>query len=136
MGEFMKGISASSVRSVNFMGELECSDNTGAKVVYIIGVFGQKTRAKQQPAAGIADMVNVVVRKGKPEVKKKTFRAVLVRTKKGIKRANGIRVKFDSNAAVIVDNDGVPKATEIKGSVPKEVGERWPKVVGLASVIV
>lgn len=132
----MKGISAEPVRSINFMGEMECSDNTGAKLVYLITVFDQKTTSRQQPNAGIADAVNVVVRNGKPEMRKKTFRAVIIRTKKGLRRANGTRVKFDNNAVVLVDKDGIPKATEIKGAVPKEVGERWPKVVGLASVIV
>lgn len=118
------------------MGRLECSDNTGAKDVAMTTVFGQKTRKRQQPSAGIGDLINVVVKKGKPEVRKKMFRAVIIRTRAGMRRANGIRLKFDNNAAVIVDKDGLPKGTEIKGCVPKEVGERYPKIVGLAAVIV
>jgi len=132
----MRAISARSSRAVSYMGEFECSDNTGAKVVYLITVFGHKTKRRQQPSAGIGDMLNIVVKKGKPEMRKKIFRAVVIRTKKGMRRANGLHLKFDNNAVVIVDNDGIPKATEIKGCVPKEVGERWPKIVGLASTIV
>jgi len=132
----MKGISAESIRGMSYMARMECTDNTGAKEVSLITVFGQKTRKKQQPSAGIGDMINIVVKKGKPEMRKKMFRAVIVRTKAGLRRANGMRVKFDNNAAVIVDKDGLPKGTEIKGSVPKEVGERYPKIVGLAAVIV
>ena len=52
------------------------------------------------------------------------------------RRPNGMRVKFDDNAVVLVDEDGLPKASEIKGCVAKEVGERFPKIVGLAPVVV
>lgn len=132
----MKAISGKSMRSINFNTTLECSDNSGAKLVYMITVFGQKTRKRQYPSGGVGDMVNVVVKKGKPEVRKKVLRAVIIRTKQGMRRANGMRVRFDNNAVVITDKDGLPKSSEIKGCVPKEVGERYPKIVGLASVIV
>jgi large subunit ribosomal protein L14 len=132
----MKGISAESVRSTNYGTVFECSDNTGAKVVYLITVFGQKTRKRQIPSAGIGDMINVVVKKGKPDMRKKIFRAVIIRTRKGLRRSNGLRVKFDTNAVVITDKEGLPKGSEVKGCVPKEVGERYPKIVGSAAVIV
>ncbi len=132
----MKAISAKPVRAISYMARLECSDNTGAKEVGLITVFNQKTRKKQQPSAGIGHRVNVVVKKGKPEMRKKMFLAVVIRTKKGMRRANGTWLKFDNNAVVIVDKEGIPKGSEIKGSVPKEVGERYPKIVGLAAVIV
>ncbi len=113
-----------------------CADNSGAKEVEIISVFGSKGKKRMQPKAGIADMVNVVVKKGKPEIRKKVERAVIVRVRMEFRRANGLRVKFEDNAVVLVDEKGLPKASEIKGVVAKEVAERWPKLAGLAAAIV
>jgi len=132
----MRAMSAEATRSLSLGARMECTDNTGAKEVYIISVFHQKTRHQQKPSAGIGDLVNVIVTKGKPEMIKKKFKAVIVRTCQGMKRANGTRIKFDNNACVIVDDEGVPKSTEVKGAVPKEVGERYPKVVGRAAYVV
>lgn len=132
----MRAMSAKPIRCLTLNSRLECSDNTGAKIVYIIGVFNQKTVKGQNPSGGIGDMVNVVVLKGKPEMKKKKYRAVIIRTVQGMKRANGSKIKFDGNACVIVDKEGVPKSTEIKGVVPREVGERFPKILGRASYVV
>jgi large subunit ribosomal protein L14 len=113
-----------------------CSDNSGAKEIDIISVFGYKSRKKGYPRAGIGSMVNVVIKKGKPEMRGKIERAVIIRTKKEFKRPNGMRVKFDDNAVVLVDEEGLPKASEIKGCVAKEVGERFPKIAGLAPLVV
>jgi large subunit ribosomal protein L14 len=113
-----------------------CTDNSGAKEVEIIAVIGHKTRLRMHPKAGIADMVNVVVKKGKPDIRKKVERAVIVRVKKEFRRPDGTRVKFEDNAVVLVDEKGLPKASEIKGVIAKEVGERFPKIAGIASVIV
>ena len=66
----------------------------------------------------------------------KIERAVIIRTRQEFRRPSGIRVKFDDNAVVLVDEEGLPKASEIKGCVAKEVGERFPKIVGLAPVVV
>jgi large subunit ribosomal protein L14 len=132
----MRAMSSKSIKGLILNSTLECTDNTGAKEVYIISVFGHKTRKKQNPSSGIGDLVNIVVSKGKPEMKKKKFRAVIVRSKSGLKRANGTKLKFDTNACVIVDNEGVPKSTEVKGAVPREVGERFPKIVGRAAYVV
>ena len=76
------------------------------------------------------------LKKGKPEIRKKVERAVIVRVKKEFRRPNGLRVKFEDNAAVLVDEKGLPKGSEIKGVIAKEVGERWPKIAGIASAII
>jgi len=132
----MKAITASPIKCLGHKSMCVCADNSGAKIVEIISVIGSKTSKRMNPETGIAGMVNVVIQKGKPEMRKKIERAVIVRTRKEFKRCNGIRVKFDDNAAVLVDEKGLPKASEIKGAVAKEVGERWPKVAGLSSKIV
>ena len=132
----MKPISIKTYRYLNYGSIVDCADNTGAKQVKIISAFGQKTRKSQIPNAGVADLVNVVVKKGRPDVRGKIFRAVIVRTKKGFRRSNGVWVKFESNAVVIVDKEGLPKGSEVKGPIPREIGERYPKLVGAASIVI
>ncbi len=81
-------------------------------------------------------MVNVVVKKGNPSMKKKIERAVVVRVKKEYRRANGLRICFEDNAVVLTDPKGFPKASEVKGCVAKEVGERYSKIAGLSSAVI
>jgi len=132
----MKAISASPTKCITLKTRLFCTDNSGAKEVELISVRGFKGRRRMSPKAGIADMINVVVKKGKPEIRKKIEKAVIVRTRKEYKRADGTRIKFEDNAAVLVDEKGVPKASEIKGVVAKEAAERWPKIAGLARQVI
>jgi large subunit ribosomal protein L14 len=63
---------------------------------------------------------------------KKVERAVIIRQKKAIRRVNGMRYSFEDNACVLIDETGVPKGTEIKGVVAREVAERFPKVSAIA----
>jgi large subunit ribosomal protein L14 len=132
----MKAISSSITKSLQQKSRCFCTDNSGAKEVEIISVFGFKGRKRMLPKAGVADMVNVVIKKGRPDVRKKVERAIIVRIKQPYRRANGMRVSFEDNAVVLVDEKGLPKASEIKGVVAKEVGERWPKIAGLASAVI
>lgn len=132
----MKAINAKPVRTLTHHSVCTCTDNSGAKEVYIISVFGYKSRKRGGLKAGIADLVNVVVRKGKPEMKSKIERAVIVRVKKEYRRPEGTRVKFEDNAVVLVDEKGLPKASEIKGVVAREVGERWPKIAGISAAVI
>jgi large subunit ribosomal protein L14 len=81
-------------------------------------------------------MVIVSVKKGTPEMRKQIFTAVVVRQKKEYRRPDGLRVKFEDNAAVITDVDGVPKGTEVKGPVAREVAERFGKIASAAAMIV
>ncbi len=132
----MKAIKANVVRTLTQHSTCFCADNSGAKEVYIISVFGYKSRYRGKPMAGIADLVNVVVKKGKPEIRSKIERAVIIRVKKEYRRLEGVRIKFEDNAVVLVDEKGLPKASEVKGVVAREVGERWPKIAGLATAVV
>jgi len=132
----MKAINANATKGLTQKTRCICADNSGAKIVEIITVFHFKSRKKMAQKAGIADMVNVVVKKGKPEIRKKVERAVVIRVKKEYRRRDGTRIKFEDNAVVLVDDKGLPKASEIKGVVAKEVGKRWPKVAGIAQGIV
>jgi len=102
----------------------------------IISVIGFKGNKRMNPKAGIASIVNVVVKTGKPEIRSKVERAVIVRVKLPYRRPNGLRIKFEDNAVVLVDEKGLPKASEIKGVIAKEVGERFPKIAGIASAVI
>jgi large subunit ribosomal protein L14 len=132
----MKAISIPNNKALTKRSVVLCADNSGAKEVYMISAYNYTTRKKASPMAGIASKINVVVRKGKPEMRGKIEKAVIIRTRQEFRRPNGVRVKFEDNAVVLVDENGLPKASEIKGCVAKEVGERYPKIAGLAPVVV
>lgn len=132
----MLGLKASIVRPLPSGARLECIDNSGAKEIEIISVVGGKGVRRRMPKAGIGDMVVASVKKGTPEMRKQIVRAIVVRQKKEYRRPNGIRIKFEDNAAVITTELGEPKGSDIKGPIAREAGERWPKIVGLASIIV
>jgi large subunit ribosomal protein L14 len=133
----MKGLKANIVKGLPVGSEVDTCDNSGAKTVRIFSVFGHKTVKGQKPAAGIGDLVMVAVKRGKPEMRKQVAFAVVVRQKKEYKRNNGMRIKFEDNAVVILkDEKGNPKGTIFKGPIAKEVADRWPMVAKIASIIV
>jgi large subunit ribosomal protein L14 len=115
---------------------LTVADNTGAKEVMCIKVLGGSRRR----FAGLGDVIVCSVKNVIPgsEVKKKSIvRAVIVRCKQPTRRADGSYIRFDSNAAVIVDQDGNPRGTRIFGAVARELRERnFMKIVSLASEVV
>ncbi len=132
----MKGITSKITKALNVGSYLVCADNSGARVLKIIGVRTYKGRRGRMAKAGIADMVKVVVKDGDPKVRGQLFWAVIIRQKKEIRRANGLRVKFEDNAAILVNEEGEPKGTEIKGPVAKEVVERFSAIGKIASIVV
>ena len=85
---------------------MNCSDNTGAKNLYIIAVKGTKGRLNRLPAASLGDMVLATVKRGKPELRKKVMLAVVVRQKKAWRRREGTFIQFEDNAGVIVNDKG------------------------------
>jgi len=132
----MKGLAAHIPKALHIGSRMACDDNSGAKIVQIIGVRQWHGNRFQYPAAGIGDVVMVAVKKGTPQMKKKIERALIVRQKKEFRRANGLRVSFEDNAVVLVDDGGLPKGTEIKGAIAREVAERFPKVSAIAAAVV
>lgn len=133
----MKAIKSSTTRGLPVGATMRTCDNSGAKQVTIIGVKGLKTVKGRVPSAAIGDLVTVRVVKGKPDMRHTVAPAIVVRMKKEYKRANGMRVKFQENAVVLLKDDkGNPKGTIFKGPIAKEATERWPGVAKLASIIV
>ena len=107
------------------------ADNSGAKEVLCIRVLGG-TRKKY---ASVGDTVVVTVKSAIPsgEVKKGTVsRAVVVRTKKEIRRADGSYIRFDDNAVVLLNNVGEIRGTRIFGPVARELRDKYMKIVSLA----
>jgi len=116
---------------------VDVCDNSGAKILKIVSVFGHKTVKGRYPSAALGDMVMASVKKGKPDMRKQVVFAVIVRQKKEFRRADGMRVGFEDNAAVVLkDEKGNPKGTLIKGPIAKEIVKRWPMISKTASVIV
>ncbi len=111
---------------------LRVADNTGAKELKCIRVLGGSTRRY----GNIGDVIVCSVRKAAPggQVKKgDVVKAVIVRTRKGLRRADGSYVRFDENAAVIIKEDKTPKGTRIFGPVARELRDRdYMKILSLA----
>jgi large subunit ribosomal protein L14 len=132
----MRPIKARATRALPHGSWVDICDNSGGKILKIITVLRHKTVKGRNPEAAIADIVMGSVVSGKPEIRKTVVFAVIVRQKKEFRRHEGIRVKFEDNAAVILkDRDGNPKGTMIKGPIAREVAERWPMVAKIASVV-
>ena len=132
----MIGMSASVTKTLPVGARLVCADNTGARIFEIITVKGFKGRRRKLPVAGVGDLIIGSAKKGKPEIMHQVLRAVVIRQRKEYRRADGTRVKFSDNACVLVDEEGKPKGTEIKGPVAKEVLERWNKIGSNAKIVV
>ncbi len=111
---------------------LTSADNSGAKKMQCIKVLGGSKRRY----ASIGDIIVVTIKEAQPNsaVKKGDVRrAVVVRTKKEIKRADGSYIKFDVNSAVLLKEDGEPQGTRIFGPVARELrAKRFMKIVSLA----
>ena len=111
---------------------LKVADNSGAKELLVIRVLGGSTRK----SGNIGDVVVCSVKSSTPGgvVKKgKVVKAVLVRTKQGLKRKDGSYVKFDENAAVIIKDDKSPMGTRIFGPVARELRDKqFMKIISLA----
>lgn len=121
---------------------LDVADNTGAKEVYVIRVLGGSTARGRQTrrTAGIGDRIVCSVKKALPgsDMKAGTkVKAVIVRSRYPVRRPDGSYVRFDRNAAVLIDDDGNPRGTRIFGAVARELRERsYMKIVSLASEVV
>lgn len=133
----MKAVRSKIIRSLPLNAYVATCDNSGAKMLKIIGVKGHKTVRGRISAAGVGDLVIASVKKGKLEMRKTVVPAVIVRQKKEYRRPDGTRIKFEDNAAVVLkDLKGNPKGTIFKGPIAKEVSERWPAVAKIANIVV
>ena len=133
----MKGVSSKITKTLIPGTVIHCADNSGAytfRMIHIIGKTGG--RPGRLTAAGVGDIVSASVRKGNPTYIKKPVRVVIIRQKASIRRANGMRVKFEDNAGIMVNDENLPIGTEVKGAMAREVVERFVKIGGIASRVV
>ncbi|MFP6781278.1 MAG: 50S ribosomal protein L14 [Gammaproteobacteria bacterium] len=111
---------------------LDAADNSGARRLMCIKVLGGSKRRY----ANIGDVIKVTIKEAIPRGKVKkgeVFDAVVVRTRKGVRRADGSLIRFDGNAAVLLDNQLQPIGTRIFGPVTRELrGDRFMRIVSLA----
>lgn len=111
---------------------LDVADNSGARKVQCIKVLGGSKRRY----AGIGDIIKITIKEAMPNsrVKKgEVFNAVVVRTRKGVRRTDGSLIRFDKNAAVLLNNQNQPVGTRIFGPVTRELRtERFMKIISLA----
>lgn len=110
---------------------LDVADNSGARKLRCIKVLGGSKRRY----ANIGDVVVASVRESLPtgKIKKgQVVKAVIVRTKKGVRRMDGSVIRFDSNSAVLIGNDKLPIGTRIFGPVARELRKKFIKIVTLA----
>ncbi|MCX6804658.1 MAG: 50S ribosomal protein L14 [Patescibacteria group bacterium] len=111
---------------------LKVADNTGAKEIMCIKVLGGSKRRYARVGDVIVASVKVATPNGTVK-KKEVIRAVVVRTKRQVSRKDGSNVKFDENAAVIIDTNDQPRGTRIFGPVTRELREKgYMKIVSLA----
>lgn len=111
--------------------KLKVADNTGAKIIECITVLGHK----KMSTAKIGDIITASVKEAIPRAtvkRKEVVRAVIVRTNKEYRREDGSYIRFDDNAAVIIDEELSPRGTRIFGPVPRELRGRFMKIISLA----
>lgn len=115
---------------------LKVADNTGAKVIMCIRVLGGSFRR----SGNIGDVIIASVKSAIPggSVKKgDVVKAVIVRTSKGLQRPDGSSIRFDDNAAVIIDEQGQPKGTRIFGPIARELRDKgYMKIISLAPEVI
>nr|AYQ94607.1 ribosomal protein L14 [Chlorosarcina stigmatica] len=111
---------------------LNVADNSGARKVMCIRVLG----GSQRESANIGDVIIAVIKDALPNMPFKrsdVVRAVIVRTRKGVRRENGMMIRFDDNAAVIINKEGNPRGTRVFGPIARELRDRnFTKIVSLA----
>lgn len=132
----MKAITARATRGLQIGSYILAADNSGARIVKITSVVHGKSKRGRHQYAKISDWVKVSCRVGKPDMKGQVFDAVVIRQKKPYRRNTGERVCFEDNAvALLKDDKGNPKGTQVKGPVAREVQERWGQVAKIAQFV-
>lgn len=132
----MKAMSSKITKGLQTGSFLKVADNSGATMIQVIAVKTYHGVKNRQPLCGIGSWVVCAVKKGSEKMRHEVVNAVIVRQRKEFLRRNGMRLKFDDNAAVLINEKGEPKGTRIKGPIAKEVVERFSTIGKIASMVV
>ena len=117
----MQALKSRVTRALPVYCKVDTCDNSGAKILKIFTVVGLKTVKGRIASAGVGDLVQASVVRGRPDMRKTVVYAIIVRQKKEFRRSDGMRIKFEDNAAVVVKDDkGNPKGTIFIGAIAKE----------------
>jgi large subunit ribosomal protein L14 len=121
------------LKMIQTLSWLNVADNSGARKLMCIRVLGSKE-------GNIGDVIIAVVKDAIPNMSTKKsdiVRAVIVRTSKGLKRENGMFIRFDDNAAVIINKEGNPRGTRVFGPIARELRDKnFTKIVSLAPEVI
>jgi len=132
----MKAVSATITKALNVGSRIVCADNSGATEIEIIAVKGYKGVKSRQPKCGVGSLIVAAVKSGDVKIKHEVVQAVVIRQKKGYRRPSGMRVHFQDNAAILVNEKGEPRGTRIKGPVAREAVERFSTIGKIATTVV
>jgi large subunit ribosomal protein L14 len=133
----MKGLSTKIPRNLIPSSVLTCADNSGARTLMIINRIGKGGGRKgRYSRSGLCDVVIASVKSGTPQYVKKKVRVMIIRQKSPIRRANGMRVRFEDNAGILVTDNNLAVGTEVKGAMAREIVERYVKLAGIASRVI
>jgi len=132
----MKSVKARVTGALPVGAILNCADNSGAKMLQIISVHGYKGRRRKKGAAGVGDLIKCSAVQGDVKIRKQIVDAVIIRQRGEYRRYDGMRVSFDDNAAVLVNEKNEPRGTQIKGPVAKEAVERFSGIGKISRTVV
>ncbi len=134
----MKGIGSKITKLIQVGTVLKIIDNSGVTKARVIGVKHYGGVKNRYPRAGIGDIVICSVIAGKQELRHKLVPVVIVQQKGAYRRPDGTRVRFYSNAGIVLKNveEGEPKGSVVKEPIAREVIERWIKIGKIAKVVV
>ena len=123
-------------RALPIGAQIIAADNSVARELNLIAVKGAKTKIRKVNTAKIGDLCICSVTKGSQKVRRQIVHAVVIRQKQRIRRFDGTTIAFSDNAAVVTNEIGEIKGTEIRGAVAKEAAERFPRIASAATLII
>jgi large subunit ribosomal protein L14 len=132
----MKPISASMTKCLQAGSYLTCADNSGATLIQIMAVKGYHGVKSRSPKCGVGDWIFAAVKDGDAKIVHEIVQAIIIRQRKEYKRPNGMRIKFEDNAAVLINEKGEPRGSKLKGAVAREVVERFSMIGKISTFIV
>jgi large subunit ribosomal protein L14 len=131
----MKPVSAKITKTLQAGSYLNCADNSGATLLQVIAVKGYKGVKSRSPRCGVGDWIICAVKDGDSKIVHEVVHAIIIRQKKEYRRTNGMRIKFEDNSAVLINDKGEPRGTKIKGPIAKEVVERFSVIGKIATTV-
>lgn len=132
----MKSISARITGALQAGSGILCADNSGADMIEMISLKGYHGVKRRRGTAGVGDVIVAAVKKGDPKMRHEVVEAVIIRQRMAYRRRNGLRIRFEDNAAVLVNERGEPRGTRLKGPLAREVVERFSAIGKIASIVV